>query len=147
MDKKRAALIVQSVLWVMTATVFIASVVSIYMSGMSLKAEDPMADIYSIEAIGQRAVIVLPFLGICIANSVLLVVLGMKDENADKAALHVDITKNTEGSPWPADKIRTARMAGIALAVICIIIGIFNGSMRDVFIKASKICTECIGLG
>ena len=91
MDKKRAALIVQSVLWVITAIVFIASVVSIYMSGMSLRAEDPMADIYSIEAIRQRTVIALPLLGICIAHSVLLAFLGMKDENADKAALHVDI--------------------------------------------------------
>ena len=147
MDKKRVALIVQSVLWVMTAIVFIASAVSIYVSGMNLKAEDPMADIYGLEAIRQRAVIALPLLGICIANSVLLAVLGIKDENADKAALHVDIAKNTEGSSWPKDKIRTARMAGIALAVICIILGMINGSMLDVLIKASKICTECIGLG
>ena len=147
MDKKRVALIVQSVLWVMTAIVFIASVVSIYMSGMSLRTENPMADIYSLEAIRQRSVIALPFLGISIANSVLLAILGIKDENADKAVLDVDIAKNTEGSLLPADTIRTARRAGIILAVICIILGIFNGSMRDVFIKASKICTECIGLG
>ncbi len=33
------------------------------------------------------------------------------------------------------------------LAVIFIIIGILNGSCYDVFVKAAKICTECIGLG
>ncbi|MCR5343420.1 MAG: thioredoxin [Butyrivibrio sp.] len=39
------------------------------------------------------------------------------------------------------------RLTVLALAIIFIIIGIFNGSMSDVLIKASKICTECIGLG
>ncbi len=28
-----------------------------------------------------------------------------------------------------------------------IVAGIINGGMRDVLVKAIKICTECIGLG
>ena len=35
----------------------------------------------------------------------------------------------------------------LAAAVILIIAGIFNGSMRDVLYKAINICTECVGLG
>ena len=35
----------------------------------------------------------------------------------------------------------------LALAVVLIITGVFNGSARDVFGKAVKICTECVGLG
>ena len=34
-----------------------------------------------------------------------------------------------------------------ALAVTFIILGIFNGGMHAVWLKAKKICTECIGLG
>ncbi len=38
--------------------------------------------------------------------------------------------------------------AGVAaIAVTFVILGVFNGGARDVFIKAINICTECIGLG
>lgn len=40
-----------------------------------------------------------------------------------------------------------ARIAVIAAAAVLIAVGIFNGGMRDVFVKAINICTECIGLG
>lgn len=39
------------------------------------------------------------------------------------------------------------RMILIALAVILIALGIGNGGMHDVLVKAGNICTECIGLG
>lgn len=47
------------------------------------------------------------------------------------------------------DGRRTALLRGIVLAaaVVCILAGIYNGSMRDVLLKAINICTECIGLG
>ena len=32
-------------------------------------------------------------------------------------------------------------------AVVFIILGVMNGSMKDVLVKAIKICTECVGLG
>lgn len=35
----------------------------------------------------------------------------------------------------------------LAVAVVFIIIGVFNGGMGDVLAKAIRICTECIGLG
>lgn len=40
-----------------------------------------------------------------------------------------------------------ARIAVGALAAVLIAAGAFNGGMRDVWIKAINICTECIGLG
>ena len=46
-----------------------------------------------------------------------------------------------------AGKIRLLRTALLVLAVVLIIAGVFNGSARDVFGKAVKICTECVGLG
>lgn len=34
-----------------------------------------------------------------------------------------------------------------AAAAVFIVLGVMNGEAQDVFIKAVKICTECIGLG
>jgi hypothetical protein len=38
-------------------------------------------------------------------------------------------------------------MVLLIAAIALIAAGVFNGSARDVFGKAVKICTECIGLG
>ena len=39
------------------------------------------------------------------------------------------------------------RVAFLVIAAGLILIGIFNGGLNDVFVKAINICTECIGLG
>ncbi len=39
------------------------------------------------------------------------------------------------------------RIAIAIIAIVFIVLGAFNGTMRDVLIKAINICTECIGLG
>ena len=44
-------------------------------------------------------------------------------------------------------RLSYVRIALYALAVVLIVLGINNGGMRDVLIKAINICTECIGLG
>ena len=46
--------------------------------------------------------------------------------------------------PWLAIGIR---IAVAVVAIVFIILGIFNGGMADVLSKAINICTECIGLG
>ena len=51
------------------------------------------------------------------------------------------------GKRQTADRARLLRIALLAVAVMMIVAGTFNGSARDVFGKAVKICTECIGLG
>lgn len=43
--------------------------------------------------------------------------------------------------------LNTVRFILLVVAAILIAAGIMNGSMNDVFVKASKICTECMGLG
>ena len=58
----------------------------------------------------------------------------------------------TAGFPDQVEKIKEQRMARIRLlvfaaAVAMIAAGIWNGSMRDVLIKAVNLCTECVGLG
>lgn len=58
--------------------------------------------------------------------------------------------KANNASPADRKKINTlpiVRCAILAVAVCFIVLGIFNGGMKDVFDKAVAICTECIGLG
>jgi uncharacterized membrane protein len=45
------------------------------------------------------------------------------------------------------DKNKIAGYAVACVAIVLIVIGIINGGMDDVFGKAIRICTECIGLG
>lgn len=40
-----------------------------------------------------------------------------------------------------------ARLSLLVIAIVFIVVGIFNGGMADVLQKAINICTECIGLG
>lgn len=41
-----------------------------------------------------------------------------------------------------------ALRAGLyAVAIVFIVLGVMNGGLQDVLVKAVNICTECIGLG
>ncbi len=42
---------------------------------------------------------------------------------------------------------RILRICLYAAAVILLVLGVLNGGLKDVLIKAINICTECIGLG
>ena len=73
-----------------------------------------------------------------------------RELEAVKALVREFHPKRAEGSIAPAGKIRPAevtRYVILAAAVCLIVLGIFNGGMKDVLSKAVKICTECIGLG
>ncbi|MBR5230930.1 MAG: hypothetical protein IKW00_01635 [Clostridia bacterium] len=55
-------------------------------------------------------------------------------------------------TPYPEKDLprgvgKTVRRVCIALAVLLIVLGILNGGLWDVLVKAVNICTECIGLG
>ena len=56
-------------------------------------------------------------------------------------------TEADGGKGRQAERARFLRIALLIVAVMMIVAGTFNGSARDVFGKAVKICTECIGLG
>ena len=48
----------------------------------------------------------------------------------------------------PQPKSKGAIQAILVVAAIALmIVGVFNGSARDVLYKAITICTECVGLG
>ena len=146
MNKRTVLLTIESILCIITAAVLIVSDFSIYQKGLTARVENPMADIYTAEAIADKAVFVLPLFVLIVIVALLCTFLGIYDDTQDKPATGIDIGKNVTdiGTNRLINKVR---LAVLALAIAFIIIGIFNGSMSDVLIKASKICTECIGLG
>ena len=50
-------------------------------------------------------------------------------------------------SPETARRRVLVRRVLLIAAVCFVILGIMNGSMKDVLVKAIRICTECVGLG
>ena len=97
----------------------------------------------------------LPLLALSVGVHVPRLYLNEKSAERERLAFTVaakDGIKPT-GSPSPKEYKNEAlakRIGGVAVltvAVVFIVIGIFNGGMGDVLAKAVKICTECIGLG
>ena len=147
MRGNKALLVTQSILCILTGAALIAADLSIYLEGSALKATDPMADIYSAEAVAERAVFVLPLFIITVIVTIVCAVLGIRDKKADKPASGIDIKKNSPDEGIPGVMVNVIRVVLLAAALMFIIAGILNGSLQDVLIKATKICTECIGLG
>ena len=145
MNKKNVLLIVQSVLCILCAVGLIAADLLIYFRGISEQESDPMAQTYTVDAIADHAVIIIPVMIVSLIVTVILLTLKVKDPNADRAVNVPGIRTNTLGEKSSATVI--ARTVILLIAVAFIITGIINGSIYDVFVKASKICTECIGLG
>ncbi len=147
MTRNRIMLIIQSVLWVLTAIALIAADLLIYFEGLAEKEADPMAAIYTTEAVAEKAVFAIPFLVAAVIFTVICALMGVRDEKADRPVKGIAIKKNREDDGLPPSALKIVRLAVLLIAFICIIVGILNGSMQDVLIKATKICTECIGLG
>ena len=93
-------------------------------------------------------------LGLCVAAVLLRGASISRETAAVKAALASGKGKTNE-KPTPEQRKLTAdprflwgvRGLILAVGVLFIVLGIFNGGMADVLGKAIRICTECIGLG
>ena len=71
-------------------------------------------------------------------------------ENKDAAKAQVPVKAESTLHNTPEATVRNRvllRRILMAAAVVFIILGVMNGSMKDVLVKAIKICTECVGLG
>ncbi len=44
-------------------------------------------------------------------------------------------------------RLMLLRLAVLLAGILCLGLGVYNGGMTDVLVKAVRICRECIGLG
>lgn len=84
MDKRKAVLLVQSILCVVLALLLIAGVLGIYVQGSAAKADNPLAWIFSRELVAQRLRPIAPLFFAALGVTLLGLVLGVKDENGLK---------------------------------------------------------------
>ena len=140
MKNVRVFLVIQSVLCILAAIMLIAGVIGIYRSGSAARTENPLAQIFSQEIAAERFRPIAPLFFASLGMAAAGLILGVKDENSLKPVKNGKVENRAPGG----EKVRTVLL--IAAAVL-ILAGIFNGSARDVFGKAVKICTECVGLG
>ncbi len=152
MDRKKIVMYIQAGLWVLWAVLMAAAAIHIYTEGLAYQADGhPEAWIYTREKAAAVFGAYAPVLLLAVVSTIACVVMGVRDERQDKPVADPDLISiyATEREERRTDekRIRFARLAVLALAVIFIIAGIINGSMEDVIIKAVNICTECVGLG
>ena len=147
MTRKDVYLIIDAILCSVVTGLLAAGAVCIYMEGVSIRnSGDSLASIYTREKIAEYFAPIAPVLFICIGFLIAGIILGICDENASRPVAVKKISALPAKKTSPK-KIKWIRII-IGLAAVCMIIaGIFNGSLRDVLIKAINICSECIGLG
>ena len=151
--RDRVVLILTALLSIALAGFLCLSALGIYRAGLAARETDPLAWIYTREKAGEALLRVLPLLLLWLAATIAALVMGVRDRNAGNAV----------SVPGAAEQMRRARERGgkdserrrttivravvLALAAALIIAGCFDGSIRDVLVKAVNICSECIGLG
>ena len=143
--KKKLFLILQSVLCAALALWLSAGALEIYREGAARKAADPLSWIYTPEAVAAALRPVLPLLLIVLVLTAAGLILGVRDEGAERPVK--DSAYRRDRAAAPAASVRWLRPVLLLLALALIAAGVLNGSARDVFGKAVKICTECVGLG
>ena len=159
MGKTRIFMIIQSLLCILSVIMLMSAAIGIYTEGVQRKTEDPTAYIYTREAAVKAAApgAAVLLLGLCL--SIAGWAMDIHDENEDKPVmipefagsmkeqLKAGTAEEDKNDPSKKNRLNRIRLAVLIVAVICIIAGIANHNMRDILIKATNICTECIGLG
>ena len=140
MKNNRIFLIIQSILCILLAALLITAVIGIYRSGSAARAENPLAWIFTREIVAERFRPIAPLFFAAVVLTAVGLILGVKDENGLKPVKSGKVENRAPGG-------KTLRTVLLIAAVVLIVAGVFNGSARDVFSKAVKICTECVGLG
>lgn len=159
MTKEKIVMIAQSALCILIAVLLAAAAIIIFTEGSAWQAAGHPSDwIFTREKAAARILPVLPLIAISFALTVYGIAKGIRDENAGKPVKDEELTQNISAlraraaDPQKTDpeakRKQTAVWRALMILAICfIVMGIFNGSMKDVLVKAIKICTECVGLG
>lgn len=99
------------------------------------------------KVVGSMVLHVAPWVAVGLAAAAAAVIL-----NSQSILREVEILKSVpkKQAEQPAEKkslVPPLRLALLAVAVVFIALGVTNGGLWDVLVKAINICTECIGLG
>lgn len=106
------------------------------------------------QVMGQFALHVFPWIILGLACLMISAVLQGKSIQREYDAILARIkeekaagVKAEPKAAAPVRDLKAVRIVILAIAVVFIVVGIFNGSMMAVVNKAIRICTECVGLG
>ena len=154
MTRTKLFLVVQTVLCAVIAVLLAAGALSLYLDGAAKQAEgDLFYYMFTRERAGARLAPILPLLFCAFGLTIAGVILGIKDENAEKPVRDEKLLRDLGSIREKAvhqqadQKTRILRTAVLVIALILIVIGILNGGLEDVLAKGAAICTECVGLG
>ena len=154
MTRTKLFLIVQSLLCAVIAVLLAAGALSLYLDGAAKQAEgDLFYYMFTRERAGAKLTPVLPLIFCAFGLTIAGVILGIKDENAEKPVRDEKLLRDLGSIREKAvhqqadQKTRILRTAVLVIALILIVIGILNGGLEDVLAKGAAICTECVGLG
>ena len=154
MTRKELFMIAQAALCALIAVLLAAGAVSLYLDGAAKQAEgDLFYYMYTRERAGAKLLPVMPIFFCAIGLTIAGIILGIRDENAEKPVRDEKLLRDLGGiqeravRQTAAPKVIYVRAAVIVLAAALIIAGILNGGLEDVLAKGAAICTECVGLG
>ncbi|MBQ1492943.1 MAG: hypothetical protein IIZ39_13375 [Blautia sp.] len=143
MDRRKLYLFLQSFLCVLLGGMMIYAVLGIYREGMAARADHPLAWVFEKERMARFLWPVLPVFLLEVVMALVGLLPGLKEE---KRRLPKARLIKKEGYERAA-KRGMVPWIFLVLAFVFLVLGVTNGSALDVFGKAVKICTECVGLG
>ncbi len=155
-ERIRVFLAIQAALCALVAVLLGASAVQICREGLARRAEHPLAPIYTREIVAEKLTAIAPLIFASAGMTAAGLVLGVRDENADRpardprslreTAARGEKARETQKTEYPAAK-PALQIALAVLAVGLIALGAYHGGAWDALCKAISICTECVGLG
>ena len=142
MTGKHVYQILLSLLCILLAVLICSTAVGIYREGSRRKEEHPLETVFTKEAVEDASAHIAPLLIVTAVMAGGGILIGVGDERkVYPSGMKRNVRKDRQVSQT------IVRAVLLTAAVVCIIAGIFNGGMQDVFVKAANICSECIGLG
>ena len=154
MTREKLFMAAQATLCAVIAALLAAGAMSLYLDGAAKQAEgDLFYYMFTRERVGAKLLPILPLLFCAVGLTIAGLILGVRDENADKPlrdeTLLRDLGSVRERAVHQQADQKTVilRTAVLVIALVLIVIGIINGGLEDVLAKGAAICTECVGLG
>ncbi len=150
MNRSRFFRIVMMALTLALAGALCLSALILYADGMARRGEFAsfMEPVFTRERVSDQLGRILPFfalwgIGLLAAGAAK----GSARERSAPRKNEVAANRTSPSSVSEKPRRTVARAALYAAALAFLALGVLNGGLNDVLVKAINICTECIGLG